>query len=120
MYYEFDIYQNNIFLMTNMFLSPICDAAPGFYKFFITDTIVVNNAKVVELSFTPRNTTDMLFEGKIYVTLDGHYAVQHVGLTVNKNINLNFVKSLLLLFASSFSTSDGPSKVVSGIGLFTM
>lgn len=94
MYYEVDIYKNNIFLMTNMFLSPICDAAPTFYKFFITDTIVVNNAKVVELSFTPRNTTDMLFEGKIYVTLDGHYAVQHVGLTVNKNINLNFVKSL--------------------------
>jgi len=94
MYYQVDIYQNNIFLMTNMFLSPICDAAPTFYKFFITDTIVVNNAKVVELSFTPRNTTDMLFEGKIYVTLDGHYAVQHVGLTVNKNINLNFVKSL--------------------------
>ena len=94
MYYEVDIYKNNIFLMTNMFLSPICDAAPTFYKFFITDTIVVNHAKVVELSFTPRSTTDMLFEGKIYVTLDGHYAVQHVGLTVNKNINLNFVKSL--------------------------
>ncbi|HEY9003232.1 MAG TPA: DUF5686 family protein [Mucilaginibacter sp.] len=94
MYYEVDIYKNNIFLMTNMFLSPICDAAPTFYKFFITDTIVVNNAKVVELSFTPRNTTDMLFEGKIYVTLDGHYAVQHAALTVNKNINLNFVKSL--------------------------
>lgn len=94
MYYEVDIYQNNIFLMTNQFLSPICNSAPTFYKFFITDTIVVNNAKVVELSFTPRNTTDMLFEGKIYVTLDGHYAVQHVELTVNKNINLNFVKSL--------------------------
>jgi hypothetical protein len=94
MYYKVDIYQNNIFLLTNEFLSPICDAAPTFYKFFITDTIEVNNAKVVELSFTPRNTTDMLFEGKIYVTLDGHYAVQHVELTVNKNINLNFVKSL--------------------------
>ncbi len=94
MYYEVDIYKNNIFLMTNEFLSPICNSAPTFYKFFITDTIVVNNAKDVELSFTPRNTTDMLFEGKIYVTLDGHYAVQHAELTVNKNINLNFVKSL--------------------------
>jgi hypothetical protein len=94
MYYEVDIYKNNIFLMTNEFLSPICNSAPTFYKFFITDTIVVNNAKVAELSFTPRNTTDMLFEGKIYVTLDGHYAVQHAELTVNKNINLNFVKSL--------------------------
>lgn len=94
MYYKVDIYENNIFLMTNQFLSPICNAAPTFYKFFITDTITVDNIKVVELSFTPRNLTDFLFEGKIYITLDGNYAVQKASLTVNKNINLNFVKSL--------------------------
>jgi hypothetical protein len=94
MYYKVDIYDNNIFLMTNEFLSPICNSAPTFYKFFITDTLVVDNIKVVELSFTPRNTTDMLFEGQIYITLDGNFAVQKASLTVNKNINLNFVKSL--------------------------
>ena len=94
MYYDIDIYQNNIFLVTNQFLSPICDAAPTFYKFFITDTIVVNNTKLVGLSFTPRNGADMLFEGKIYITLDGNYAVQQADLTVNRNINLNFVKGL--------------------------
>ncbi len=94
MYYKVDIYENNIFLMTNEFLSPICNSAPTFYKFFITDTLMVDNIKVVELSFTPRNTTDMLFEGKIYITLDGNFAVQKASLTVNKNINLNFVKSL--------------------------
>lgn len=93
-YADVDIYQNNIFLITNQFLSPISDVAPTFYKFFITDTIVVNNQKLVELSFTPRNTTDMLFEGKIDITLDGNYAVQQAELTVNKNINLNFVKSM--------------------------
>ena len=94
MYYKVDIYDNNIFLMTNQFLSPICNSAPTFYKFFIVDTTMVNNIKVVHLSFTPRNTTDMLFEGSIYITLDGNYAVQKASLTVNKNINLNFVKSL--------------------------
>ncbi|HJP62577.1 MAG TPA: DUF5686 family protein, partial [Mucilaginibacter sp.] len=94
MYYEVDIYSNNIFLITNQFLSPISNSAPTFYKFFITDTLVVDNRKVVQLNFTPRNTTDMLFEGAIYITLDGNYAVQKASLTVNKNINLNFVKSL--------------------------
>ncbi len=94
MYYKVDIYDNAVFLMTNEFLSPIANMAPTFYKFFITDTVVVNNQKLVELSFTPRNTTDMLFEGKIYITLDGNYAVQKDELTINKNINLNFVKSL--------------------------
>jgi hypothetical protein len=93
-YADVDIYQSNIFLITNMFLSPIADAAPTFYKFFITDTIEVNHQKLVELAFTPRNTTDMLFEGNICITLDGNYAVQQAELTVNKNINLNFVKAM--------------------------
>ena len=94
MYSPVDIYSNNIFLMTNQFLSPIADAAPQFYKFFITDTIVENNVKLVELSFTPRNTTDMLFEGEIYITLDGNYSVQKAKLTVNKNINLDWVRDM--------------------------
>ena len=94
MYSEVDIYSNNIFLMTNQFLSPISDAAPTFYKFFITDTIEVDHKKMVELSFTPRNGNDMLFEGLILITLDGRYGVQKARLSINKNINLNWVKSM--------------------------
>lgn len=95
MYGKVDIYDNNINLITNNFLSPIANSAPTFYKFFITDTITTDdNKKLVELSFTPRNTEDLLFEGKIYVTLDGNYAVEKAKLGINKNINLNFVKSM--------------------------
>jgi hypothetical protein len=94
LYYDVDIYSNNIFLVSVQFLSPISNSAPTFYKFFITDTVIVNNTKVVELSFTPRNTTDQLFEGKIYITLDGNYAVQKAVLNINKNINLNFVNTM--------------------------
>ena len=94
MYYKVDIYDNTIFLMTNNFLSPIAGSSPTFYKFFITDTVAYKNTKLVELSFTPRNTTDMLFVGKLYITLDGNYAVEKVELNINKNINLNFVNSM--------------------------
>ena len=36
----------------------------------------------------------MLFTGKLYVTLDGNYAVQRAAMTVSKDINLNFVRDL--------------------------
>lgn len=94
MYADVNIYDNNISLVSNQFLSPIADAAPTFYKFFITDTIKNHSPQLIELSFIPRNNTDMLFEGRIYITMDGHYAVQDAFLTVNKNINLNFVRDL--------------------------
>ena len=94
MYADVNIYQSNISLMSNQFLSPIADVSPTFYKFFITDTIKTHVPNLIELSFIPRNNTDLLFEGKMYVTMDGNYAVQDAYLTINKNINLNFVRAL--------------------------
>jgi hypothetical protein len=95
LYEKVDIYDNSIMLLGRQFLSPIANSAPTFYKFFITDTITLNTGKkLVKLNFTPRNTNDILFEGEIYITLDGNYAVQKAGLEINKNINVNFVRSM--------------------------
>lgn len=121
MYQDIDIYKNNISVISNEFLSPIANAAPTFYKFFITDTIKTGNHQVIELSFTPRNTTDMLFEGKLYVSNDAHYAVTGVSMGVNKNINLNFVRALKIDLdferAVSGKYSLSKSKLIADFGL---
>lgn len=94
LYQDVDLYENNVYVVTNSFLSPIADMAPTFYKFFITDTVAADGIKLVELSFFPRNKNDLLFQGKLYVTLDGNYGVQKADLGVSKDINLNWVTSL--------------------------
>jgi hypothetical protein len=95
LYNKVDIYTNNVFLITSQFLSPISDNSPNYYKYFIADTVLdEHNNKLVKLDFTPRNSTDVLFEGSIYITLDGNYAVQKCDLTINKHININFIRSM--------------------------
>jgi hypothetical protein len=94
MYQDINIYDNNISLLSNQLLSPISNNAPDLYKFFITDTLKEQSPQLIELSFTPRNTNNMLFEGRIYITMDGNFAVQNALLSVNKNINLNFVREM--------------------------
>lgn len=94
LYNDIDIYANSIPVLTNLFLSPIADAAPTFYAFFITDTVDVGGERLVELSFVPRNTSDFLFQGRLYVSLDGRYSVRQVEMGVNKRINLNWVRDL--------------------------
>jgi hypothetical protein len=94
LYEDINIYDNDISITTNLFLSPIANNSPTFYKFFISDTVKTEKPWLVELSFVPRNKADLLFEGKIYITLDGNYAVQNAYLTVNKDINLNFMRDL--------------------------
>lgn len=89
-----DLYANNIFIISNQFLSPIADHSPDFYKFFITDTIQTAKGKLIAVSFTPRNKGDLLFEGHLLVSMDGNYAVESCELDVNKQININFMRSL--------------------------
>ncbi len=96
LYQDVDLYENNVYVVTNSFLSPIADMSPTFYKFYITDTVSADGIKLVELSFFPRNKNDLLFQGKLYVTLDGNYGVQKADLGVSKDINLNWVTSLNL------------------------
>ncbi|GAC1440636.1 MAG: DUF5686 and carboxypeptidase-like regulatory domain-containing protein [Sediminibacterium sp.] len=92
---DVDIYDNNIPLFTYQFLSPIADLAPTFYMFYIRDTITAaNGQKLIKIYFTPRNTSDLLFRGNMYITLDGNYAVQKLNMFLNKNANLNWVREL--------------------------
>lgn len=93
-YQKIDIYDDNISLLTNQFLSPIAESAPTFYKFYIKDTITVNEDRLVNLSFSPRNKSDFLFSGNLLVSLDGNYAVQGLEMRVNKATNVNWVKEM--------------------------
>ncbi|MEO6548717.1 MAG: DUF5686 family protein [Ferruginibacter sp.] len=94
LYADIDVYDNNIIILTNQFLSPIAGMAPTFYRFYIRDTVEEDGIKLVKLYFTPRNTNDLLFRGVMFITLDGKYAVQKINLTISKNANLNFTREL--------------------------
>jgi hypothetical protein len=91
---DIDIYNSNIMLFTNQFLSPVASTSPTFYEFFLGDTILSNGQKLVRLNFIPRNPDDLLFRGMFYITLDGNYAIEKVSMTISKKINLNFIKNL--------------------------
>ncbi len=122
LYAEVNIYDNNIPLFTNLFLSPIADMAPTFYMFFISDTVVEDGQRFVRLTFRPRNPNDFLFRGTLYVTLDGNYAVQKFTMFTSKNINLNFVRELRI--AQNFIKQDdgryllSKSTVIGDLGVF--
>ncbi|MEP7171163.1 MAG: DUF5686 family protein, partial [Bacteroidota bacterium] len=94
LYREINIYDNNIDLVANQFVSPISTLAPTFYKFFILDTVMVSDVRCVNLAFLPRNKADFGFTGNLYITLDSTYAVKKVEMQIPKEINLNWVQGL--------------------------
>ncbi len=94
---EVDLYQNDINLLQNRFVSPLSKIAPDFYKFFLTDTVDIEGEKCVELSFTPHNTAVFGFTGHLYVPQgDSTMFVKRVDMHLPPGINLNFIDRLYL------------------------
>jgi hypothetical protein len=112
LYSDINIYDNNVSILTTEFLSPIADLSPQFYRFFITDTVENDGIKLVKLNFMPRNNTDLLFKGVMFVTLDGNYGVQKINLSVSKKANLNWARELRIFQDFEKSPVDGRYHVI--------
>lgn len=96
LFQDIDIYAENIFLINKLFLSPIANNAPVFYKYAIVDTVNTEAGRMVELSFEPRNKVDLLLSGKLWVSMDGRYAVGKAQMNTNKEANLNWVNRVAI------------------------
>jgi hypothetical protein len=96
LYKEVDIYDNYVDMLSDKFMSPIANTAPLFYRYYPADTLEEEGKKIVRLEFYPRNKTDMLLQGDLYIALDSTYAITRVNFSVNPDINLNWVKELVV------------------------
>ncbi len=91
---EVDIFQNNIPLFLQRFVSPLSAIGPSFYKYYLMDTLYVDDDKCVDLTFVPFASESFGFTGHLYVTLDSTYFVRRALLSVAKDINLNFISRM--------------------------
>ncbi len=106
MYQDIDIYNNNITLLTNQFISPISNIAPSIYKFHIIDTLNINGYNCINLAFQPRNKQAFAFKGNLYITNDDKYSVVKVNMRVMDDINLNFVNDMQIIQEFSFINNE--------------
>lgn len=93
---EIDIYQNDISLFLNRFVSPISSMGPGFYKYYLLDTVMVDGVKCQDLGFVPMVSESFGFTGHLYVTLDSTYFIKRAKMNVPHDINLNFVSYMAI------------------------
>ncbi|MDY4248636.1 DUF5686 family protein [Bacteroides pyogenes] len=91
---DINIYDDEIRLLQQRFVSPIGVNAISFYKFYLMDTLMVDNRECVHLSFVPQNSQDFGFTGHLYVLKDSTYAVQKCTMNLPKKTGVNFVNQM--------------------------
>lgn len=95
---EVDIYNNDINIFQNRFVSPLARIAPDFYKFYLTDTVTIDSTRCVELTFVPHTAESFGFVGRLYVPVnDSTMFVKRIVMNTPRNINLNFIETLRII-----------------------
>lgn len=94
---EVDLYNSDMALMRNSFVSPLSAIAPDFYRFYIVDTVAVEGRECTVLAFYPRNKASNGFSGHVYVENgDSTMFIRRVEMHVSPEINLNFIRNLTI------------------------
>lgn len=110
---EVDLYDNDIILFRNSFVSPLSPLAPDFYRFYLVDSAAVidkDGPNHIVLAFYPHNKSSFGFKGHLYVAAaDTAMLVRRAEMEVSDGINLNYVKSLKI--TQYFDQSDNGSRL---------
>ncbi|MDO5395480.1 MAG: DUF5686 family protein [Bacteroidales bacterium] len=94
---EIDLYDKDINILQNRFVSPLSPIAADFYKFYITDSMEIDGEKALQLSFYPHNRSVFGFVGQMYVVpSDTAMFIRRVTMRVDPEINLNFIESMYI------------------------
>jgi hypothetical protein len=95
MYLDVNVYDNYIVLFNKGFVSPVANFARNFYRFYLEDSTFIDNQWCYKLTFTPKRTGDMTFEGEMWIH-DTTYAVKQFKANISPWANINYVQGLYI------------------------
>lgn len=107
---EVNVFDDEIALLANKFVSPLSSNGPSYYKYYLLDTVLVDGKKYVNLGFVPYTSEGFGFTGVLNVSLDSSRFVRNAKLNVPKNINLNFVHGMTI--EQEFSRMPDGSRIL--------
>jgi hypothetical protein len=91
MYQNINIYDNFINIFSRNFVSPVSDRGWFYYKYTITDTILIENKWCFRMDYEPRRKQEPTFSGHFWVN-DTTYAITSVKAAVADDANINFIQ----------------------------
>lgn len=87
-----NIYDNYIKLFQKNFVSPVANFGLSFYRYYLIDSLYIENQWCYQLMFKPKRKQELTFTGTFWVH-DTTYAVKRVEMEMTGDMNLNFVSA---------------------------
>ena len=86
-------YDNYLKLYEQNFVSPIADNGRFYYRYYLEDSVMVNDTKHFKVTFYPKRKGENVFQGYMMVD-EERFAIQKIDATISGGNQLNFIKDL--------------------------
>lgn len=93
MYLDINVYDNYINIFNKAFISPAANFARTFYKFYLEDSMYIDNTWCYKLRFRPKRDGDLTFIGEMWIT-DTTYAIKRISGNISAGANINYIQDL--------------------------
>ena len=108
---DVDIYQEDVRLLQFPFISPISTGkAISFYRYYLADTLDIDDQPCIKVDFTHNNPQDFGFSGSLYVMTDSTYRLRQAHLSIPQRSDVNFVEHMDIML--DFETLPTGEQVV--------
>ncbi len=87
-----NIYDNYVTIFQKNFISPIANSGLGYYRYYLVDSMYIDNQWCYHMMFKPRRKQELTFSGTFWVH-DTTFAIKSVEMEMAGDMNLNFVSA---------------------------
>ena len=92
MYQNINVYDNSILVFGKQFTSPISDNGLFYYKYYLEDSLFIDNAWCYHIRFKSKRPQELCFSGNMWIA-DSTWAIKRLEMSIPKDANINFINA---------------------------
>ncbi len=92
MYQNINVYENNLIIFGKDFISPLSDKAIFNYKFYLEDSLFLDNKWCYHIRFKPRRQQELCFSGNMWIA-DSTFGAKRLEMSIPNDANINFINT---------------------------
>ncbi len=104
MYQNINIYDNDIIIFGKDFKSPLADNAIFNYRFYLEDSVFLENKWCYHIRFKPRRAQELCFSGNMWIA-DTTFGVKRLEMGIPTNTNINFINAASVIQEFTYTDS---------------
>ncbi|WP_340115071.1 DUF5686 and carboxypeptidase-like regulatory domain-containing protein [Maribellus mangrovi] len=90
---QINLYNNQVQLFNRTFISPLANSGKMFYKYALSDTVLVAGERCLEIHFFPKQKENLCFSGTLWIS-ESTFIPKRISAHTSIKTDINFIENI--------------------------